>query len=260
MIVNCPECQASYNLAEDLIGEEGRQVKCSQCNHQWLQKKDHAEALELSTVIPQKSKSRGLDWIVEESSVKEHKLIKEHVVKENNVETDLSLIEEEPEVYFIPELPDDEVYLFFNKGKSLLKKHWLPIVGVILFNIFWFGRFDLVEIVPQVRIVYDFLHLRSVKIGEDLVFKNITRKKIYEENEFFLEIRGYILNTGLKEQKVHLIEVQLYDEAEMFLKKGFANPEVLLLKPSFSMPFVVRINDPPKEAAHVVVTFRERDH
>jgi predicted Zn finger-like uncharacterized protein len=33
MIVQCPECSVRYNLKDDLIGPEGRKVRCTRCGH-----------------------------------------------------------------------------------------------------------------------------------------------------------------------------------------------------------------------------------
>jgi predicted Zn finger-like uncharacterized protein len=38
MIINCPECNARYNLTPAQIGAEGRKVRCVKCSHEWFQK------------------------------------------------------------------------------------------------------------------------------------------------------------------------------------------------------------------------------
>lgn len=35
MIINCPACQARYNVPESAIGAAGRQLRCAKCGHQW---------------------------------------------------------------------------------------------------------------------------------------------------------------------------------------------------------------------------------
>ncbi|WP_050524771.1 zinc-ribbon domain-containing protein [Pseudorhodobacter wandonensis] len=40
----CPNCDAQYELAEDAISEEGRDVQCSNCGHTWFQLPPEIEA------------------------------------------------------------------------------------------------------------------------------------------------------------------------------------------------------------------------
>lgn len=45
MIIACPECNTRYVVAPQAIGEKGRLVKCSRCEHTWFQEpsEDNAE-------------------------------------------------------------------------------------------------------------------------------------------------------------------------------------------------------------------------
>ena len=36
MIINCENCNKKFNLDNDLIGENGRLLKCGKCNHTWF--------------------------------------------------------------------------------------------------------------------------------------------------------------------------------------------------------------------------------
>ncbi len=37
MIITCPSCNARFRLADDALGEKGRRLKCSRCQHSWHQ-------------------------------------------------------------------------------------------------------------------------------------------------------------------------------------------------------------------------------
>ena len=271
MIVNCQKCSASYQIDDSLLGEDGRKVKCVKCGNVWIQ-----TLLAFNNAKPKKPKvkAKGLDWVVTESSIKEEKLSKEIKTSSNNgfnpafdakiedfiddPEINLDFIKEEPEVYVIPELPEDNIALIINKNKQILRKNIAIVLSFFLLNALWFGRFVIVEKIPPARILYDLLHIRSVKIGEGLIFKNIARKAVYEDEDLFLEVRGYVANISLKTQFVHNLEFQLYDENGKFLKKSLLEPDYLSLSPNFTMPFVVKIENPPKETAYIITTFSER--
>ena len=49
MIVDCPNCNKSFNIDKNLIPEKGRLLKCGSCNHTWqftLPVKDEIEIME----------------------------------------------------------------------------------------------------------------------------------------------------------------------------------------------------------------------
>lgn len=40
MIIRCPNCRTGYNVPEDKLPESGRTVRCTQCDHTWLAKRN----------------------------------------------------------------------------------------------------------------------------------------------------------------------------------------------------------------------------
>ena len=36
MIITCENCTKKFNLQDDLIPEEGRELQCGSCNHKWF--------------------------------------------------------------------------------------------------------------------------------------------------------------------------------------------------------------------------------
>ena len=44
MIITCPNCSMRYLVATSAIGDEGRDVRCANCNHQWFQEPKQAES------------------------------------------------------------------------------------------------------------------------------------------------------------------------------------------------------------------------
>ena len=36
MIINCENCNKKFNLDKNLLGEKGRLLQCSNCNHKWF--------------------------------------------------------------------------------------------------------------------------------------------------------------------------------------------------------------------------------
>ena len=47
MIIECPACSKKFNIDEKLIPDEGRLLKCGNCDHTWFYKKEDNLKLEL---------------------------------------------------------------------------------------------------------------------------------------------------------------------------------------------------------------------
>ncbi len=50
MIIVCPACSKKFNIDEKLIPDEGRLLKCGNCDHTWFYKKEENLKLETETI------------------------------------------------------------------------------------------------------------------------------------------------------------------------------------------------------------------
>ncbi len=87
MIITCVKCSKKFNLDDNLIPEEGRELQCGSCNHKWFFRKE-VKSIKLENEIPQnKSKENDiLDNFIdtEESNTKEEKKIEVSSIKVKN--------------------------------------------------------------------------------------------------------------------------------------------------------------------------------
>ena len=87
MIITCVKCSKKFNLDDNLIPEEGRELQCGSCNHKWFFRKE-VKSIKLENEIPQnKSKENDiLDNFIdtEESNTKEEKKIAVSSIKVKN--------------------------------------------------------------------------------------------------------------------------------------------------------------------------------
>ena len=60
MIINCNNCNKKFNIASNLIPDEGRLLQCASCNHKWFFKKEIKEIME-NTVSPIVKNIEGKD-------------------------------------------------------------------------------------------------------------------------------------------------------------------------------------------------------
>tara|TARA_B100000073_G_C23374858_1_gene428495 strand:- start:22 stop:489 length:468 start_codon:yes stop_codon:yes gene_type:complete len=87
MIITCVKCSKKFNLDDNLIPEEGRELQCGSCNHKWFFRKE-VKSIKLENEIPQnKSKENDiLDNFIdtEESNTKVEKKIAVSSIKVKN--------------------------------------------------------------------------------------------------------------------------------------------------------------------------------
>ena len=50
MIIECPACTKKFNIDEKLIPDEGRLLKCGNCDHTWFYKKEENLKLETESI------------------------------------------------------------------------------------------------------------------------------------------------------------------------------------------------------------------
>ena len=87
MIITCVKCSKKFNLDDNLIPEEGRELQCGSCDHKWFFRKE-VKSIKLENEIPQnKSKENDiLDNFIdtEESNTKVEKKIEVSSIKVKN--------------------------------------------------------------------------------------------------------------------------------------------------------------------------------
>ena len=81
MIIECPACSKKFNIDEKLIPDEGRLLKCGNCEHTWFFKKE--ENIELDT---QNKKTSQIEENKTEFNIKtvEEPIIKTKKIRKKN--------------------------------------------------------------------------------------------------------------------------------------------------------------------------------
>ena len=68
MIITCENCTKKFNLQDDLIPEEGRELQCGSCNHKWffkIKKNTIKLETEISTNLIHEKSTKKDDKIIE---------------------------------------------------------------------------------------------------------------------------------------------------------------------------------------------------
>ena len=83
MIIECPACSKKFNINEKLIPDEGRLLKCGNCDHTWFYKKEENLKLETVSIKINESKKNKSEINIElaDDPIKETKKIRKKYQK-----------------------------------------------------------------------------------------------------------------------------------------------------------------------------------
>ena len=86
MIIECPACSKKFNIDEKLIPDEGRLLKCGNCDHTWFFKKEENIKLEAETTKLNEIKENKSEINTEpvEEPIKQTNKIKKKISKKTS--------------------------------------------------------------------------------------------------------------------------------------------------------------------------------
>ena len=123
MIIECPACSKKFNIDEKLIPDEGRLLKCGNCNHTWFFKKEEnikieAETPKLSEIKENKSE---INIKTVEKPTKQTNKIKKKISKKSSTKESTS-----KELVSIDKNS-------ISRENNFIKKIFLIIISIIAF-------------------------------------------------------------------------------------------------------------------------------
>ena len=123
MIIECPACSKKFNIDEKLIPDEGRLLKCGNCDHTWFFKKEENLKLETETLKINEIEENKSEINVEpvEKPIKQTKKIRKKISKK-------SLIKESTSKELVS-IDKNSI----SKENNIIKKIFLIIISIIAF-------------------------------------------------------------------------------------------------------------------------------
>ena len=85
MIIECPACSKKFNIDEKLIPDEGRLLKCGNCEHTWFFKKEEKIKLDTETTKTSQIEENKTEINIEpvEEPIKQTKKIRKKISKKS---------------------------------------------------------------------------------------------------------------------------------------------------------------------------------
>ena len=121
MIIECPACSKKFNIDEKLIPDEGRLLKCGNCEHTWFFKKEENIKLKTETALINEIKENKSEINIKptEESIKQSKKIKKKISKKTSTRQSTS-----KELVSVDKSSD-------TKENKIIKKIFLIIISII---------------------------------------------------------------------------------------------------------------------------------
>ena len=123
MIIECPACSKKFNINEKLIPDEGRLLKCGNCDHTWFYKKEENLKLEAETTKLNEIEDNKSEINIEPVDVpkKETKKIRKKISKKSSTKESTS-----KELVSIDKSS-------VSRENNIIKKIFLIIISIIAF-------------------------------------------------------------------------------------------------------------------------------
>lgn len=230
MILTCTSCDTRYSVDGSKFPAAGRTVRCAKCGNSWHQAGETAELASEPPVPMADSESEVSYSAPADGSFSSTRSFA------------TSTAAAEPRAPLGPKL--------------VIVAGWIGLVAAVLLIAFAAGKYrqHIASIWPQSAAVYSSLGLAVNTSGLD--FRKVDYRRETEDGQVVLAVSGEIVNTSARQLPVpQTIRVTLSDTGKRELYHWTFKPNIRVLAPGQSAPFVTRLASPPSAARNLEVSF-----
>jgi predicted Zn finger-like uncharacterized protein len=239
MILSCSSCGTRYSVDGSKFPAAGRTVRCAKCGNSWHQA---AEAPSEAPPEPAMASTASGQEV--------------RPAQEDAGGLDSSpAIGGSPARIFAPTPRAEEPRAPLGPTLAVVVG-WAGLIAVVLLIAVSAVRYrqDIAVIWPQSAGVYSSLGLHVNTSGID--FRQVDYRRESEDGQVVLAVTGVIVNAGSRQLPVpQTVRVTLSDASNHELYHWTFKPNVTVLGPGQSVPFVTRLSSPPAAARHLEVRF-----
>lgn len=230
MILTCTSCDTRYSVDGSKFPAAGRTVRCAKCGHSWHQLGEAPEAVSeppapVAEVAPEVPVSRAAAGGVS------------------------------PSRDFAPPTATAEPRASLAPRLAIVAG-WVGLFAAVLMIAFAAVKYrqHIASIWPQSAGVYNGLGLAVNVSGLD--FQKVDYRRETEDGQIVLAVSGEIVNTSSRQLPVpQTVRVTLSDSGKRELYHWTFKPNVTVLAPGGSAPFLTRLASPPSAARNLEVSF-----
>ncbi len=251
MHLTCPSCGATFLVEPEHLGPSGRRVRCGECGHTWHQARpSEAEAAEQSA-----AKAAAKPFAPAEPVAAEAPAVP--VADPAPVEPVADQAAAEPVSEPAPEPADvgdrgprrAVLKPPRQRRESSLAAGWLLFCVVVtgLGAGFYFGRAQLVAMVPQMTRLYDLVGLPAEPAELGLELRDVKSVRRLVDGDRVVVIEGLVVNVSGETRQVPRLRVSLTDAAGVELERWTFEAADPSLAPGAATGFETVAKNPPRE-------------
>ena len=150
MIIECPACSKKFNIDEKLIPDEGRLLKCGNCDHTWFFKKEGNIKLEAETIKINEIEENKSEINIEpvDDPIKQTKKIRKKISKKS--------LTKESTSKELESIDKSSV----SRENNIIKKIFLIIISIIAFILLTYTFQNQISVIfPGILQMSDSLYL-----------------------------------------------------------------------------------------------------
>ncbi len=288
MIITCPDCATSYDLADELIGSEGRLVQCNECGKIWTQEMELPES-ELIFDQPAAAESAEM----QEPHFEDNQSPSGYTANIHTPEDDVEVIEtlefeeiqndqpgtalvvvEAPAYEAEPAQPIGMINVkteaarlarasasaklaYQRKRQNRMKaiRGWAVLTASVALL-----TAPAVAFPRHVTVMFPAAAQLYAKAGvhvntRGLEFREISYRRVLEEGAVVLEIEGKVVNVSGIKHELAPLHVSLLDDQKQSLYSWTLKAEPGVVEPEGAATFKTRLAAPPSDATNLRVRF-----
>lgn len=233
MLIKCPKCRLVYDLPDNLIGDDGLKMRCSEC-------------LEIWTAYPEDG-------------------LKKVVTSPKNIQKMFNQVSKQTDNLFTEE-PIKPVITSVEKKTTKISAKTNYMVNVVLSAFVLFSiaillfafRYDIVRLFPNAENVYSKINVSSIPYGTNLEFNNIKTREYIENNVSKIEISGMVTNVGKYTSELPPVKIDIFDKNGRLLLSKTENLSLPRLESGYHILFKTIVINPTIHAKSIYVNFENK--
>ena len=255
MLISCPKCNALYDIAENLLPESGKKMRCARCGNIWQAKPGNALPEPEATEPAAAPAPEIPAFFAQPEPEPEQKADQDP----NAIFTRLA---DQTQIIFgadkdgVPlKASDLKENLGLNKKSHRLL--YLAIFLVLGLLSLFYARYEITKTMPFMGPVYKSLGIKATIPGYGLEFQNVVRNEFTDSGLNRMEIKGFVANISQHMVDVPAISVQMLDKDAKVLQTVETKVPVAALAPDGKIAFTAVVVKPSPLTAYILLTFTE---
>ncbi|MFZ5693204.1 MAG: zinc-ribbon domain-containing protein [Pseudomonadota bacterium] len=269
MLIVCPHCATSYQIAPESLGDNGRSVRCASCHSLWFAHPNDA-VVHATTAAPEQAAPTLIRPPLNDVVAIGAGTADEPANGRFDDPTDMVPPDDAPSIVpgadtrFDKPKGIERAALAWERKRAkrrplVLSRHAMPamiiVLGLVLVCLIA-GRQQIVRLLPQTASLYARIGLPVNLRG--LAFENIKTTRDIEDGVPILIVEGEVVGTTGRHTEVPRLRFAVTDNTGKEIYAWTARPAKTLLPPGEVLPFRSRLASPPAEASGVTVRFFNR--